>query len=212
MTQLSDGDATEEGAAVRPALSVEALDVLFLSARTHRAWLDRPLSDDLLRKLYELLKMGPTSTNCCPCRFVFVRSKEAKERLAPALNPTNVERTMTAPVTVIVATDTRYHEYLPKLWPHDDAPRLRIDKDAAFGERKGFRNATLQGGYLIIAARALGLDCGPLSGFKNARVDAAFFSDGRWKSNFLCNLGYGDPATLYPRGPRLDFDEACIIA
>jgi 3-hydroxypropanoate dehydrogenase len=196
---------------VRVPLSFEALDVLFLSARSHRAWLDHPVSDDVLRKLYDLLKMGPTSTNCCPGRFVFVRSKEAKERLAPALNPANINRTMTAPVTVIVATDTRYHEHLPKLWAHDDAPRLRIVNDAAFGETKAFRNATLQGGYLIIAARALGLDCGPLSGFNNAKVDAAFFSDGCWKSNFLCNLGYGDEGKLHPRGARLDFDDACII-
>ncbi len=196
---------------MRPELSFEALDALFFSARTHRAWLDRPVSDDLLRKLYDLIKMGPTSTNCCPARFVFVRSKEAKERLAPALNPANITRTMTAPVTVIVATDTRYHEDLPRLWPHDAAPRLRIVNDAAFGETKAFRNATLQGGYLIIAARALGLDCGPLSGFNNAKVDAAFFSDGRWKSNFLCNLGYGDQNKLHPRGARLEFDEACII-
>ena len=196
---------------MRAALSFEALDVLFFSARTHRAWLDHPVSDDVLRKLYNLVKMGPTSTNCCPGRFVFVRSKEAKERLVPALNPTNIDRTMTAPVTVIVATDTRYHEHLPKLWPRDDAPRLRIVKDAAFGETKAFRNATLQGGYLIVAARALGLDCGPLSGFNNAKVDAAFFSDGRWKSNFLCNLGYGDEGKLHPRGARLEFEDACII-
>jgi 3-hydroxypropanoate dehydrogenase len=196
---------------VRATLSSEALDMLFLGAHTHRAWLDDPVSDDVLRKLYDLIRMGPTSTNCCPGRFVFVRSKEAKERLAPALNPKNIDRTMTAPVTVIVATDTRYHEHLPRLWPHDDAPRLRIVKDAAFGDTKAFRNATLQGGYLIIAARALGLDCGPLSGFNNARVDAAFFSDGRWRSNFLCNLGYGDEQKLHPRGPRLDFDDACII-
>jgi 3-hydroxypropanoate dehydrogenase len=196
---------------VRAALSFEALDVLFLGARTHRTWLDQPVSDDTLRKLYDLLKMGPTSTNCCPGRFVFVRSKEAKERLAPALNTGNINRTMTAPVTVIVATDTRYYECLPKLWPHDDAPRLKILKDAAFGETKAFRNSTLQGGYLIMAARALGLDCGPLSGFNNAKVDAAFFFDGRWKSNFLCNLGYGDERKLHPRGARLDFDDACII-
>jgi 3-hydroxypropanoate dehydrogenase len=119
---------------------------------------------------------------------------------------------MTAPVTVIVATDTRYHEHLPRLWPHDDTPRLRIVNDAAFGDTKGFRNATLQGGYLIIAARALGSDGGPLSGFDNAKVDAAFFPDGRWKSNFLCKLGSGDEERLHPRGPRLDFDDACIIA
>ncbi len=196
---------------MRAALSPEALDVLFLRARTHRTWLDHPVSDDILRQLYGLLRMGPTSTNCCPGRFVFVRSKEAKQRLTPALNSKNIDRTITAPVTVIVATDTRYHERLPKLWPHDDAARLKIVNDVAFGETKAFRNATLQGGYLIIAARALGLDCGPLSGFNNSKVDAAFFSDGRWKSNFLCNLGYGDEAKLHPRGPRLDFDDVCII-
>ena len=133
---------------MRTALSSEALDVLFFSARTHRAWLDHPVSDDILRKLYDLLKMGPTSTNCCPGRFVFVRSKEAKERLAPALHSANVDRTMTAPVTAIVATDTRYHKHLPKLWPHDDAPRLRIVNDAAFGETKAFRNAYIAGRLL----------------------------------------------------------------
>lgn len=193
-------------------LSPDALDVLFSSARTHRAWLNHPVSDDVLRKLYDLLRLGPTSTNCCPGRFVFVRSREAKQRLAPALNPTNIDRTMAAPVTVIVATDTRYHEHLRQLWPHDDAPRLKIVNDAAFGETKAFRNGTLQGGYLIIAARALGLDCGPLPGFNNAKVDTAFFSDGLWKSNFLCNLGHGDESKLHPRAPRLNFDDACIIA
>jgi 3-hydroxypropanoate dehydrogenase len=197
---------------VRAPLPPDALDVLFSSARTHRAWLNHAVSDDLLHKLYDLIRMGPTSTNCCPGRFVFVRSKEAKQRLAPALNSKNVERTMTAPVTAIVATDTRYHERLRQLWPHDDAPRLKIVSDAAFGETKAFRNGTLQGGYLIIAARALGLDCGPLSGFDNAKVDAAFFPDGLWKSNFLCNLGYGDDSKLHPRAPRLGFDDACIIA
>jgi 3-hydroxypropanoate dehydrogenase len=165
----------------------------------------------MLHQLYDLLKMGPTSTNSCPGRFVFVRSKEAKELLAPALNASNVKRTMLAPVTVIVAYDTRYYEYLPKSWSHDDAPRLRILKDAAFGKQKAFRNSTLQGGYLILAARALGLDCGPLSGFNNAKLDAAFFPDARWKSNFLCNHGYGDERKLHPRGPRLGFDEGCRI-
>jgi 3-hydroxypropanoate dehydrogenase len=197
---------------VSAPLSPDALDVLFSSARTHRAWLNHPVSDDVLRKLYDLLRLGPTSTNCCPGRFVFVRSREAKQRLAPALNPTNIDRTMAAPVTVIVATDTRYHEHLRQLWPHDDAPRLKIVNDAAFGETKAFRNGTLQGGYLIIAARALGLDCGPLPGFNNAKVDTAFFSDGLWKSNFLCNLGHGDESKLHPRAPRLNFDDACIIA
>lgn len=195
----------------RAALSTETLDALFLTARTHRAWLEYPVSDETLHQLYDLLKMGPTSTNSCPGRFVFVRSKEAKELLAPALNSSNVKRTMLAPVTVIVAYDSKYHEYLPRLWPHDDAPRLRIINDAAFAEEKAFRNSTLQGGYLILAARALGLDCGPLSGFNNAKVDAAFFPDGRWKSNFLCNLGYGDEGKLHPRGPRPGFDEACRI-
>ncbi|HTU49788.1 MAG TPA: malonic semialdehyde reductase [Acidobacteriaceae bacterium] len=196
---------------VRAALSAEALDALFLAARTPRGWLEYPVSDETLHQLYDLLKMGPTSTNSCPGRFVFVRSKQAKELLAPALNKGNVERTMMAPVTVIVACDSKYHEYLPKLWPHDDAPRLRIVNDTAFGEEKAFRNSTLQGGYLMLAARALGLDCGPMSGFNNAKVDAAFFPDGRWKSNFLCNLGYGDDRKLHPRGPRLGFDEACRI-
>lgn len=147
---------------MRAALSSERLDVPFLTARTHRAWLDHPVSDEILRQLYSLLRIGPISTNCGPGRFVFVRSKEAKARPAPALSPTNIDRIMTAPVTVIVTTDTRYHEHLPKLWPQDDAPRLRIVNDAAFGDTKAFRNAGLQGGYSIIAARALGLDCGPL--------------------------------------------------
>jgi len=164
----------------------------------------------VLRELYELMKWGPTSANLSPARILFLRTKEAKERLRPALMAGNVEKTMAAPVTAIVAYDTEFYETLPTLFPHTDARSWFAGKPALI-ESTAFRNGTLQGAYMIIAARALGLDCGPMSGFDNARVDAAFFPDGKWKSNFLCNLGYGDPASVKPRNPRLSFEEACRI-
>jgi 3-hydroxypropanoate dehydrogenase len=186
------------------------LDQLFRKARTHNAFLDRPVSEATLRALYDLLKWAPTSANSNPARFVFVTSDAARERLRPALSPGNLDKTMAAPVTVIVGYDLAFYEKLPVLFPHVDARSWFAGKPDHI-LTTAFRNGTLQGGYLILAARALGLDCGPMSGFDNAKVDAAFFADGTVKSNFLCNLGYGDPAKLMPRHPRLPFEEACRI-
>jgi 3-hydroxypropanoate dehydrogenase len=185
-----------------------ALGQLFREARTHNGWQPRPVTEETLRRLYDLLKMGPTSANCLPARFVFVQSPEAKARLKPCLAPNNVEKTMAAPVTVIVAYDTEFYENLPRLFPHTDA-RAWFAGNPALIQSTAFRNGTLQGAYLILAARALGLDCGPMSGFDNAEVDAAFFPGGKLKSNFLVNLGHGDPSKVRPRGPRLSFEEAC---
>jgi 3-hydroxypropanoate dehydrogenase len=187
-----------------------ALDALFRNARTHHGWLDKPVPDELLRRVYELAKWPPTSANCSPARFVFVRSKEAKEKLKPALSAANADKTMAAPATVIVGHDLEFYENLPRLYPQADARSWFVGKPAHI-ETTALRNGSLQGAYLILAARALGLDCGPMSGFDNAMVDAAFFPDGKVKSNFLCNLGFGDPAKLRPRNPRLAFDEACRI-
>lgn len=194
-------------------IDAAALDALFRTARTQNGWTDQPVSDDALRALYDLLKMAPTSANCSPARFVFVRSPEAKARLAPAMSPGNLEKTMAAPVTVIVGHDLAFHEHLPRLFPHNPTAKSWFDGDdkRAFRETAAFRNGTLQGAYLILAARAVGLDCGPMSGFDHAKVDAAFFPDGRVKSNFLCNLGHGDPSKVFPRSPRFAFDEVCSI-
>jgi len=186
------------------------LDQLFRKARTHNAFLDRPVPETMLRALYDLLKWAPTSANSNPARFVFITSDAARERLRPALSPGNLDKTMAAPVTVIIGYDLAFHEKLPVLFPHVDARSWFTGKPDHI-LTTAFRNGTLQGGYLILAARALGLDCGPMSGFDNAKVDAAFFPDGTVKSNFLCNLGYGDPAKLMPRHPRLPFEEACRI-
>ena len=191
-------------------LSDEGLDLIFRNARTHSYWLEGEVSDVLLEAVYDLAKMGPTSANCSPMRVVFVRSKEAKERLRPALIEGNVEKTMAAPATAIVGYDTRFHEHLPELFPHTDA-RSWFEGNEALIQETAFRNGSLGGAYLILAARALGLDCGPMSGFDNAKLDAAFFPDGRIKSNFLCNLGYGDAGKLHSRAPRFDFAEACGI-
>lgn len=195
---------------VSAILSDDGLDLLFRDARTHRDWLDRPVSDVLLQALYEIARLGPTSGNCNPMRIVFLRSPEAKERLKPALDSGNVAKTMAAPVTAIVGHDLRFDEFLPHLNPPLAAKGGFAESPPA-AATTAFRNGTLQGGYFIVAARALGLDCGPMSGFDNARVDAEFFADGRIESNFLCNLGYGDAAKLGPRRPRLDFDDACQI-
>jgi len=194
-------------------LDPKSLDVLFREARTHNGFLEKPVSDAQLRELYELLKWGPTTMNTQPMRVVFVRSREAKDKLAPALSAGNLEKTMKAPVTAIVAYDLRFYENLPKTFPHrpDAIKNFLGEEKRAGNERTSFRNGTLQGAYLILAARALGLDCGPMSGFDNAKVDAAFFPDGRCRSNFLCNLGYGDPAEIFVRNPRLTFEEACRI-
>jgi 3-hydroxypropanoate dehydrogenase len=193
------------------AIPDDALDLIFRKARTHNAWLDRPVDDALLRQVYELAKMGPTSANMCPLRIVFVKSPEAKERLKPALDAGNVEKTMAAPVTAILGMDIRFYEQLPKLFPHADARAWFKDLPRDVLEYLALRNSSLQAAYYMLAARAMGLDCGPMSGFNNAKVDAEFFAGTTIKSNFLCNLGFGDPAKLYPRSPRLDFDEACKI-
>ncbi len=193
------------------SLNDHALDILFRTARTHRAWKNEPISDDTLKDLYSLLKWGPTSANCCPARFVFVKSKEAKERLKPHLDSGNVEKSMTAPVTVIIAHDMKFYEQMPKLMPHMKDGKSMFTKSQEAISENAFRNGTLQGGYLIMAARALGLDCGPMSGFNPKGVKEEFFKGKDWEPNFLCNLGYGDASKIFPRSPRLEFDEACEI-
>ncbi len=206
-------------------LNDEALDMVFRKARTHNGWLDKPVGDDILHKLYDLMKWGPTSANCCPIRILFLRTPEAKKRLQPALSSGNMEKTMKAPVTAIVAYDLAFFEQLPKLFPHNPGAKDWFTKSPELAQATAFRNGSLEGGYFILAARSLGLDCGPMSGFDNAKVDAEFFPQGGQsggpttdvplagtvKSNFLCNLGYGDESKLQPRGPRLDFDEACKL-
>jgi 3-hydroxypropanoate dehydrogenase len=206
-------------------LANDALDQLFRKARSHGDWLDRPVADDLLRQLYDIMKWGPTSANTCPARLVFLRSKEAKERLKPALAPGNVEKTMKAPVTAIIAYDLLFYEKLPKLFPHNPAMRDHFARNPQLVEVTAKRNSSLQGAYLMLAARAIGLDCGPMSGFDNAKLDEEFFGAGKEcegcdqeffpagqvRSNFLCNLGYGDSSKLFPRGPRLAFEEACTL-
>jgi 3-hydroxypropanoate dehydrogenase len=192
-------------------LDESALDTLFRNARTYNGFDGRPVADETLRALYDLLRWGPTAANSCPARFVFVGSREAKERLRPALSPGNVDKTMAAPVTAIIAYDLEFYEQLPRLDPQTDARSWFAGKPEEHIRSNAFRGGTLQGAYLIVAARALGLDCGPMGGFDNAAVDAAFFPGGKIKSNFLCNLGYGDPAKVYPRNPRLGFAEACRI-
>jgi 3-hydroxypropanoate dehydrogenase len=194
---------------MKTPLSVEALDLVFRQARTYHAWLPDPVEPKLLQDLYDLVKLGPTSANCSPARFVFLTTPAAKQRLIPALMPGNVPQVQQAPVTVIVAWDNEFREKLPRLFPFADArvwfSEAKVIHDTAF------RNSSLQGAYLILAARSLGLDAGPMSGFDPVKLDAEFFPDGKWNSNFICNLGYGDPSSLHPRAPRLEFDEACQI-
>lgn len=187
-----------------------ALDTLFRDARSFSYWLDKPVSDEQLHALYELMKWGPTAANCNPARLVFVKSPEAKARLAPCLSEGNVAKSMSAPVVAIVAMDMEFYEQLPRLFPHTDARSWYAGKPDAI-RSAAFRNSSLQGAYLIMAARSLGLDCGPMSGFDAQKLDATFFPDRPWQSNFICALGYGDVSRLYPRGPRLAFDEACRI-
>ena len=206
-------------------LNAAALDQLFREARSFNVWLDKPVSDDTLRQIYEIAKFGPTSANASPARFVFLRTKQAKERLRPALAPGNVQKVMTAPVCVIVAYDLRFYEKMAKLFPHNPAMGDLYAKNPQLVETTARRNSSLQGAYLMMAARACGVDAGPLSGFDNAKVDEIFFDAGREcegcdqeffpeghvKSNFLCNLGYGDRSKLFPRLPRLRFEEACTL-
>lgn len=191
-------------------LDAAGLDLIFREARTHNVWQEREVPPELLRALFDLAKMGPTSANCSPMRVRFVVSPEAKERLRPALSEGNAEKTMKAPAVAIIGHDLEFYEKLPKLFPHTDARPWFAGKPAHI-ETTAFRNGSLQGAYFMIAARALGLDCGPMSGFDNAKVDELFFPEGTIKSNFLCNLGYGDASALFPRSPRFDFDEACEI-
>lgn len=192
-------------------LDEASLNLIFKEARTYAKWLNKPVSEELLHTIYNIMKFGPTSLNCCPLRIVFVKSREAKERLRPYLNEGNVTKTMSAPVTAILAYDLQFYENLPTLFPYVDAKSWFEGKED-FIQETVFRNSTLQGAYFIIAARACGIDCGPMSGFSNKGVDKEFFSDGRFKANFLCNLGYGDPSGLPgPRSPRLPFDQVCQI-
>jgi 3-hydroxypropanoate dehydrogenase len=194
-------------------LTDDALDLIFRKARTQNGWQDRPVTDAQLQELYELMKWGPTTMNSSPARIVFLRTTQAKERLKPALSPGNTAKTMQAPVTAIIAHDTHFYDQLPKLFPHRPNAKDAFspaDKQAS-NETIAFRNGTLQGAYFIIAARSLGLECGPMSGFDNAKVDAEFFAGTHVKSNFICSLGYGDPAKVMGRLPRLSFDEACTL-
>ncbi len=207
------------------SLSDDALGQLFRKARTHSFWLSKPVDDDTLRTLYDLMKWGPTSGNGCPARILFLRTPEAKQRLVPALAPANVEKVLAAPVTAIIGFDFRFYEKLPKLFPQSPGFKDMFEKSPELADTTARRNSSLQGAYLILAARALGLDCGPMSGFDNAKVDAEFFGAGKEisdcdqeffpsthvRSNFLCNIGYGDHSRLFPRNPRLDFEEACAL-
>ncbi|MDZ4202382.1 MAG: malonic semialdehyde reductase [Gallionella sp.] len=192
-------------------LDQAALDQLFLDAHTHNAWQAREVSDEMLHRLHDLFRMGPTSANCCPARIVFVKSREAKEKLQPALMEGNRAKSLAAPVTAIIGYDLRFFEKLGKLFPNAPDARSWFDKDEETARISAFRNGTLQGAYLILAARALGLDCGPMSGFDEGMVNRLFFAGTSVQANFLCNLGYGDMSGVYPRNPRLAFDEACGI-
>lgn len=192
------------------AISDEALDQLFRSARSQNKWLPTPVSPTLLHALYDLLRMGPTSANCSPARFVFVTTDAGRERLKPHLSPGNVAKVMTAPVTVIIGYDLKFYDKLPQLFPHTDARSWFVGNEQLI-QTTAFRNGTLQGAYLMLAARSLGLDCGPMSGFNNAAVDEEFFPNSSVKSNFICGLGHGDPSGVFGRSPRMPFDEACQI-
>lgn len=206
---------------MRKAITEQGLDLLFRQARSQNGWLDKPVGDDTLKELYDLVRWGPTSANGCPARIVFLRSAESRQRLLPALSAGNVEKTLSAPVTAIIGYDTCFHEQLPRLFAHNPGVRDWFAGQPDLLESTALRNSSLQGGYFILAARALGLDCGPMSGFDHERVDQAFFASDagcseafagmRIKSNFLCNLGYGDPEKLFARSPRLGFEEACAL-
>ena len=191
-------------------LSAEAVDLLFVNARTFYAWKPEPVSDATLHQIYDNLKFGPTSFNTCPARIVFLKTDAAKARLLPALMPVNVEKSRTAPVVAIIAYDTEFYEKLPKLMPFMDARAFFLGNETLIQDT-AFRNSSLQGAYFMLAVRAAGLDCGPMSGFDPAKVNAEFFPDGKWKVNFVCNIGHGDATNQHPRAPRLDFEEACIL-
>ena len=197
---------------MRPTLDAAALDLLLLQARTQNGWLPTPVGDDVLRRIYDIMKVGPTSANSSPARILFLRTPAAKARLLPALSPGNVDKTTQAPVTALIGYDTRFFEWMPtKLFAHRPEMADAYAKNAGLTEVVAFRNGTLQGAYFMLAARMVGLDVGGMSGFDNAKVDAEFFPDGRIKSNFLCNLGHGDPSKVLPRLPRLEFEEACSL-
>lgn len=192
-------------------LNNTALDTLFYNARTHNAWLDKPIIDEQLHQIYDLMKWGPTSANCSPARIVFAKSVDAKEKLAACMDPGNVEKTKAAPVTAIIGMDLAFYEHLPQLFPHADAKSWFVGNQVKI-EETAFRNSSLQGGYFIMAARAMGLDCGPMSGFNAEKINTAFFSGTSVKVNFVCSLGYGDQGKLFPRSPRLSFEAACKLA
>ncbi len=189
----------------------QARETLFLEARTHNVWQDKPVSDETLRELYRLMHFGPTSMNCQPLRILFLKDQAAKERLRPALMPANQEKTMKAPVVAVLGYDTKFYEHLPRMFSHNKDAKSLFEGKTDFINATAFRNSSIQGGYLILAARALGLDTGPMSGFNNAVVDEEFWPDGDIKSNFLCNIGYGDHSALFPRQERFEFDEVCTI-
>lgn len=191
-------------------LSDNDLDIIFRDARTYNAWQDKKVSETLIKAVYDLMKMGPTSANCCPARIKFLTSDEAKQRLKPHLMEGNVAKTMAAPVVAIIGNDMEFYEKLPQLFPHTDA-KSWFTGNEEFAQKTSLVNGTLQAGYLFIAARSLGLDCGPMTGFNNKGVDEEFFSGTTIKSNIICNIGYGSPENLFPRSPRLSFDEACEI-
>ncbi|MDE2127000.1 MAG: malonic semialdehyde reductase [Armatimonadetes bacterium] len=195
---------------LRRPIDAQALDQLFRNARTHRQWQPIPLDEALLREIYNLARLGPTSGNCCPARFLFVTTPEAKERLLPVLAEGNREKSRTAAAVAIIAYDVEFYEQLPKLNPYSDARSIYVGNEPLIHET-AFRNSSLQGAYFIMAARALGVDCGPMSGFNAEQLNAEFFPDGKWKVNFVCNLGRGDAARLFPRQPRLEFEEACRV-
>jgi len=192
-------------------LNDKALDQLFRSARSQNGWQDKPVTDEQLQQIYDLMKWGPTSANSCPARLVFVKSDEAKQRLKPSLNEGNIEKSMTAPIVAIIGMDMEFYEEFGTLFPHADAKSWYVGKPEKIKE-SAFRDSSLQAAYLIMAARSLGLDCGPMSGFDNAILDAEFFPDGKVKSNFICGIGYGDETKVYPRLARLDFERVCEIA
>ena len=195
----------------RGVVDDQGLDLIFRNARTQNSWQAQTLPEELLRRVYELAKLGPTSANCSPARFIFVVSAEAKEKLKPGLGPRNVDKTIAAPATVIVGYDTKFYEHLPELFPHMPTMRQMFEGNDALIQETAFRNSSLQGAYLMIAARSLGLDCGPMSGFDAATVNAAFWPEGDVKANFICNLGYGDDQAIFPRSPRLSFEQACQV-
>ncbi|HSP59111.1 MAG TPA: malonic semialdehyde reductase [Halomonas sp.] len=193
------------------AIDQNAIETLFTSARTHNVWQDKSVSEEKLRELYELMHFGPTSMNCQPLRVLFLKSQAAKERLKPALMPANQEKTLKAPVVAVLGYDTEFYEHLPRMFSHNKDAKSLFEGKTDFINATAFRNSSLQGGYFILAARSVGLDAGPMSGFNNAAVDETFWPDGKIKSNFLCNLGYGDTEALFPRQERFAFDEVCEV-